>query len=374
MNYSIYKTGEKISKLGFGLMRLPRLNEKSEDIDYKEAEKLVDIAIKNGVNYFDTAYGYHDGDSEEFVGKVLTKYPRDSFYLASKLPGWVLGSGTTPKDVFEFQLKRCNVDYFDFYLIHSVTDSLAPTYEKTKSYEFLCKMKKEGKIKNLGFSFHGSLELFERWVKEYEWDFVQIQLNYYDWENQNAKTLYRILEEKNIPCIIMEPVRGGSLHTLNDKARKVFSELSDATPASYALRYAAQLPNVLTVLSGMSNKEQVHDNLKTFSGKIPLDDNEMKAIYKAELLFRENFAIPCTACGYCMESCPNDIFISESFLTYNEHNQSRDKDGFFERYLKIPENSRADLCIECGVCVERCPQNIDIPKQLKRVKSLAADV
>lgn len=374
MHYSDYKTGGKISKLGFGLMRLPRQNEKSEDIDYKKAEKLIDIAIKNGVNYFDTAYGYHDGDSEEFVGEVLSKYPRDSFYLASKLPGWMLKSNAAPKDIFEFQLKRCNVDYFDFYLLHSVTDSLAPTYESTKSYEYLCEMKKEGKIKNLGFSFHGSLELFKRWIKEYEWDFVQIQLNYYDWENQNAKTLYRILAEKNIPCIVMEPVRGGSLHTLNDKARDVFKSLSDNSPASYALRYAAQLPNVLTVLSGMSNEAQVLDNIETFSGKIQLDDREMAAIYEAELYFRENFAVPCTACGYCLESCPNNIFISEAFLTYNEYNQTRNKDGFFDRYLKIPKNSRADLCIECGVCVERCPQNIEIPKQLKRINDLTSDI
>lgn len=374
MHYSDYKTGEKISKLGFGLMRLPKLNEKSEDIDYKEAARLVDIAFKNGVNYFDTAYGYHDGDSEEFVGEVLSKYPRDSFFLASKLPGWMLKSNATPKDIFEFQLNRCNVDYFDFYLLHSVTDSLAPTYESTKSYEYLCEMKKEGKIKNLGFSFHGSLELFKRWIDEYEWDFVQIQLNYYDWENQNAKTLYSILEEKNIPCIVMEPVRGGSLHTLNDKAREVLESLSDNSPASYALRYAAQLPNVLTVLSGMSNEEQVLDNIKTFSGKIPLDDKETEAILKAELYFRENFAIPCTACGYCLESCPQGIFISEAFLSYNEYNQTRDSDSFFDRYLKIPENNRADLCIECGACIERCPQNIEIPKKLKHVNDLSSDI
>lgn len=367
MQYSKFTTGEKISKLGFGLMRLPKKDEQSDDIDYKEAGRLVDIAIKNGVNYFDTAYVYNDGDSEEFVGEVLAKYPRDSFYIATKLPGWILRTNPAPKELFDFQLKRCGVGYFDFYLLHSVTDDIAPVFEKTGSYEFLREMKKQGKIKNIGFSFHGSLELFKRWLDEYEWDFVQIQLNYYDWETQNAKALYRLLEEKNIPCIVMEPVRGGALHKLNDEARAVFSSLSDASPASYALRFAAQLPNVLTVLSGMSNEEQVLDNIKTFSGNIPLNEAETKAVNKAAVLFRKNFSLPCTTCGYCLEACPSKIAIPEIFTVYNEYNLKRDEKAFNENLSKIPQGRNAEFCVQCGACVPRCPQNIDIPKQLKHI-------
>ena len=228
-------------------------------------------------------------------------------------------------------------------------------------------MKKEGKIKNIGFSFHGSLSLFKRWLKEYEWDFVQIQLNYYDWENQDAKTLYRLLEEKGIPCIVMEPVRGGSLQKLNDEARAVFSELSDDSPASYALRFAAQLPNVLTVLSGMSDKEQVLDNIKTFSGNIPLSEEETTAVNKAAVLFRKNFAVPCTSCGYCLEACPNSIAIPDIFMLFNEYNLSRDDAAFNKSYKDIPKNKNAGLCVECGECIEHCPQKIDIPKKLKHI-------
>ncbi len=374
MNYSSLIKGEKISKLGFGLMRLPKIDDDSEDIDFEKAAKLVDIAINNKVNYFDTAFVYNGGNSEEFVGEVLSKYPRESYYLATKLPGWVLKTNPSPKELFDFQLKRCNVEYFDFYLLHSVTDDIAEVFERTGSYEFLKQMKREGKIKNIGFSFHGSLRLFERWLKEYEWDFVQIQLNYYDWENQDAKTLYRLLEEKGIPCIVMEPVRGGSLQKLNDEARAVFSSLSDASPASYALRFAAQLPNVLTVLSGMSDEEQVLDNIKTFSGSIPLNEAEAKAVNKAALLFRKNFAVPCTSCGYCLEACPNDIAIPEIFTLFNEYNLSRDEQNFIQSYSKIHEDKRAELCIECGECIKRCPQKIEIPKKLKHVNGLSCNI
>jgi len=367
MQYSSLIKSEKISKLGFGLMRLPKIDENSEDIDFEKAGELVDIAIKSGVNYFDTAFVYNGGNSEEFVGEVLTKYPRKSFYLATKLPGWSLKTNPNPKELFDFQLERCNVEYFDFYLLHSVNDDIAEVFEKTGSYEFLRQMKKEGKIKNIGFSFHGSLSLFKRWLKEYEWDFVQIQLNYYDWENQDAKTLYRLLEEKGIPCIVMEPVRGGSLQKLNDEARAVFSELSDDSPASYALRFAAQLPNVLTVLSGMSDKEQVLDNIKTFSGNIPLSEEETTAVNKAAVLFRKNFAVPCTSCGYCLEACPNSIAIPDIFMLFNEYNLSRDDAAFNKSYKDIPENKNAGLCVECGECIEHCPQKIDIPKKLKHI-------
>ncbi len=372
MQYSEYTNGEKISKLGFGLMRLPLKSPDSDSVDFEEAERLLKIAIDSGINYFDTAYPYHGGESEEFVGKALMKYPRESFFLASKLPGWFLKTNANPIDVLEFQLNRCKTGYFDFYLLHSVTEDLIDIYKNTRSYELLREKKKEGVIKNLGFSFHGGLPLFEQLLSDYEWDFVQIQLNYYDWDAQNAKTLYKMLLERHIPCIVMEPVRGGSLHKLNDEARAALNALSsDASCASYALRFAAQLPNVLTTLSGMSDEAQLRDNIKTFSGKLPLSEAESEAVAEATVLFRKNFAVPCTACGYCVKSCPSGVCIPDIFSVYNDYNIKRDTHEFEAAYASIPEGGRADACVECGACTAMCPQKIEIPKKLKKIREMS---
>ena len=278
MKYSVFSgiQGE-VSKLGFGLMRLPKLYEGKEDIDYKEAERLVDLAYNNGVNYFDTAYVYHNGESEIFAGKILNKYPRESYKLATKLPGWAIkNDGKTVDELFNEQLKKCEVEYFDFYLLHSLNRDIWNTFKSVNAYENLKEKKAEGKIRHLGFSFHGDMELFKELLNNYEWDFVQLQINYYDWEADNAKDFYKLLEDKNIPCIVMEPVRGGSLQKLNDEAVEVFKKLSDNSPASYALRFVAELPNVLVTLSGMSTYEQVEDNINTFNECKPLSDEEKK--------------------------------------------------------------------------------------------------
>lgn len=373
MQYSKFDSiHREISKLGFGLMRLPKLKDNEDTIDRDEAFRLIDLAMKSGVNYYDTAYFYHGGDSEAFAREALSRYPRESFCLATKLPGsYMRDEGKHTEEIFNGQLEKCGVDYFDFYLLHAVNRDIMKTFEADKSYEYLTEQKKLGKIKYLGFSYHGDLEFFEELVDKYKWDFVQLQINYYDWEAQNAKAYYKILEDRNIPCIVMEPVRGGSLHTLNDDARAVFDELGDASYASYALRYVAQLPNVLTTLSGMSTYEQVVDNIETFKECKPLTPEESEAIEKANVLFRKNFAVPCTDCKYCVEHCPANVDIPLNFKAYNEYNKTREKSDFTKEYTLVPDNRKATLCIECGVCKSHCPQQIDIPRSLKKVKELA---
>ncbi len=376
MQYSHFKSiGKDISKLGFGLMRLPKLKENEDTIDREEGFRLIDYAIENGVNYFDTAYFYHGGDSECFVKDALSRHPRESFFLATKLPGtYMRDEKKTPEELLNNQLQKCGVDYFDFYLLHAVNRDIMKTFEEYKSYEYLSRQKALGKIRHLGFSYHGDLDFFIELIDKYKWDFVQLQINYYDWEADNAKEYYKALEERNIPCIVMEPVRGGSLHKLNDEARAVFDELGDGNSyASYALRYVNELPGVMCILSGMSDFSQVEDNIKTFSEANALDDREKEAIEKANVLFRKNFAIPCTDCKYCVEHCPAGVNIPGCFSVYNEYNKTRGKEDFTKLYLNISENHQAHNCIGCGACVSHCPQKIEIPKQLKKVKEVLED-
>lgn len=372
MQYSNFPSIDRsVSKLGFGLMRLPKVKENEEAIDRKEALRLIDLAMKAGVNYYDTAYFYHGGDSEAFVKEALSQYPRESFMLATKLPGtYMRDNNLTTAELFNGQLEKCGVDYFDFYLLHAVNRDIMPTFEADKSYEYLSEQKAQGKIKHLGFSYHGDLEFFLELIDKYKWDFVQLQINYYDWEAQNAKAYYEALEERNIPCIVMEPVRGGSLHTLNDEARAVFDELGDESYASYALRYVAQLPNVLTVLSGMSTFEQVEDNLRTFEECKPLSEKETEAVNKANVLFRKNFAIPCTDCRYCTEKCPAGVDIPACFKAYNEYNKTRDDADFKAKYLLIAEEKQAHNCINCKLCEKTCPQQIKISDKLRKIAEM----
>ncbi len=376
MQYSHFDSiGKDISKLGFGLMRLPKIKEDEDTIDREEGFRLIDYAIKNGVNYFDTAYFYHGGDSESFVKEALSRYPRESFYLATKLPGsYMRDEKKTPEELFNNQLKKCGVDYFDFYLLHAVNRDIMKTFEEYKSYEYLSEQKALGKIRHLGFSYHGDLEFFIELIDKYKWDFVQLQINYYDWEADNAKAYYEALEKRGIPCIVMEPVRGGSLHKLNDDARAVFDELGDGKSyASYALRYVNELPGVMCILSGMSTFEQVQDNIKTFNNAEPLTGTEKDAIERANILFRKNFAIPCTDCKYCVEHCPAGVNIPACFSAYNEYNKTRVTADFERFYSIIPTENNATQCIGCGACVSHCPQRIEIPKQLKKVKGVLED-
>ena len=361
-------TDVKVSLLGMGCMRLPKVDPEKEDIDYEKAQEIIDYAYANGVNYFDTAYGYHGGQSELFVGQALKKYPRESFFLASKMPIWCVKEKGDVERIFNEQLQRCQTDYFDFYLFHSQNAANFQKCQEFGVYEFLSQMKAEGKIRRLGFSFHDTPEVLRHICNTYPWDFAQIQLNYLDWEMQDAKTQYQILNDREIPVIVMEPVRGGVLASPCEAADILFrEERPDKSVASWAIRFAASLPGVLTVLSGMSNMEQVRDNVDTMTRFEPLTDREREVIDEALEAYRKKDTVPCTGCRYCMD-CPFGVDIPKMFSLYNRYVLDRDGEDYLEAYEAQPESQRADQCQACGACMEKCPQHIRIPDQMVTIR------
>ncbi len=394
MENRIYnRTQKPVSLLGYGTMRMPVIDGDSANIDYAEGKALIDYAYKHGVTYFDTAYMYHSGKSENFVGDALSAYPRDSFYLADKLPGWMVGDGgpAKAKEIFEDQLAKCKVDYFDFYLCHSLgsKEDFERIYLNDRVLAYLDSEKEAGRIRNLGFSFHGSVPFFEYLMQVRKWDFCQIQLNYMDWDNQNAKELYRLAEEYGVQLIIMEPVRGGSLVRLCDEAVEILKGAEpDRSIASWAIRFAASLPNVLCVLSGMSTMDQVVDNCATMTDFVPLTDVDKETLAGAVAAYNRAGTIPCTACRYCFE-CPKGIMISEIFAVYNaaasenrlpmsvgisaEEVEARKK-AFLAAYDEIPADKQAHNCIKCGKCSEHCPQTIKIPDRLREIAGLVSRI
>lgn len=355
-------------------MRLPRLDPEKQDIDYGAAEAMVDRAIAAGVNYFDTAYPYHEGKSEPFIGHALRKYPREAVYLADKLP---VRQITSPEDIdriFDEQLARCGVEYFDFYLAHNLNRDNYVIHEKNNVYTRLKRKQEQGLIRHLGFSFHDHTALLRRIVADYEWDFAQIQLNYLDWEGLDAKGQYETLAERGLPVVVMEPVRGGALATLSEAAQ---DELDKAAPgasaASWAIRYAASLPGVMTVLSGMSTMEQVEDNIRTMTDFHPLSEEEYAVIARAAALYRAAGAIPCTGCRYCMD-CPSGVDIPRVFSAYNTFRTTDSKMRFTIDYRSLDEGQQAHNCIACGACLEHCPQGIAIPAMMEMVREAAASL
>lgn len=360
-------TAQTVPLLGFGCMRLPRVSPDDPKIDFPTVEKMVERAMKAGCNYFDTAYMYHGGESEKCMGRALKKYPRDSFYLTDKMPVWFAKSAADVERIFKEQLQRCQVDYFDFYLVHSLNAANWRQAKRFKAYEFLSKMKKEGKIRRLGFSFHDTPEVLKEIIHSQQWDFAQIQLNYLDWELYRSKEQYEIATEAGVPLVIMEPLRGGALATLSPDATAILKQAApDASAASWAFRYVASLPNVLCVLSGMSLPEHLEDNIKTFSPLKPLTDVERDTLNAALLAYRKKLAVPCTACRYCMP-CPVGVEIPRIFGIYNQYKVSGNKWQFNSHYNGIPEDSRADSCVNCGRCMKHCPQKIKIPDILKQI-------
>ncbi len=361
-------TDVKVSLLGMGCMRLPKVDPEKEDIDYEKAQEIIDYAYANGVNYFDTAYGYHGGQSELFVGQALKKYPRESFFLASKMPIWCVKEKGDVERIFNEQLKKCQTEYFDFYLFHAQNAANFQKCQEFGVYEFLSQMKAEGKIRRLGFSFHDTPEVLRHICDTYPWDFAQIQLNYLDWEMQDAKTQYQILNDREIPVIVMEPVRGGVLASPCEAADILFrEERPDKSVASWAIRFAASLPGVLTVLSGMSNMEQVRDNVDTMTRFEPLTDREREVIDEALEAYRKKDTVPCTGCRYCMD-CPFGVDIPKMFSLYNHYVLDRDGEDYLEAYEAQPESERADQCQACGACMEKCPQHIRIPDQMVTIR------
>ncbi|ULQ59186.1 aldo/keto reductase [Brucepastera parasyntrophica] len=362
---------EDLSLLGFGCMRLPVTDKSGQDIDRAAAEKMIDRAIENGVNYFDTAWTYHNGMSEIFIGEALKKYPREKFFLATKMPTWNAVQSTADAErIFSEQLKKCGVDYFDFYLAHALTAEHFANFEKYEVYELLDRKKKEGKIRHLGFSFHDTPDVLRDIISSHTWDFVQLQINYFDWETNGAKEQYEIAEKNSLPVIVMEPVRGGSLASLNEKASAILREADPGkSAASWAVRFAASLPNVLTVLSGMSTMEQVDDNLKTMNDFRPLNGDEYETIKIALSAFRTADMVPCTGCRYCMD-CPFGVDIPGNFSIFNEFCGSRNREAFDTAMKNLGESAQPDKCTRCGTCVELCPQKINIPDELEKISSL----
>lgn len=367
------KTGEQVSLLGFGCMRYPKLSADKNDINEQLAEEMINRAYACGVNYFDTAYSYHDGLSESFTGRALSKFPRESYKLATKMPIWLLQNEEDAPRIFAEQLKRCQVDYFDFYLVHSLNAERIETMERLRLFDYLEGERAKGRIRNLGFSFHDEPKLLNSLAALHRWDFAQIQLNYLDWDIQDAKLAYQILTENNLPVVVMEPVRGGTLANLPRPALDLLTEKRPhGSVASWALRFAADLPEVLTVLSGMSAMEQLEDNLKTLSDFEPLSEDERSILDRALVEYKKSGAIPCTGCRYCMD-CPSGVDIPKNFAVYNQYKITGVKIAMEIQYCTLGKEKQADNCIECGQCVPLCPQFIDIPGELKKVAQAAAE-
>ena len=318
MEYRSYRdTDCRPSLLGLGCMRLPTLEPGGAAIDYARAGALVDEAVRGGITYFDVAYPYHGGGAEKFIGAALEKYPRESFYLATKMPLWKLETQEDMEQVFNEQLANCRVDYFDFYLCHAVDAERFEKIRRIGAFEFLARKKAEGKIRRLGFSFHDKPAVLRAVCAAYPWDFAQLQLNYLDWTVQRAREQYEILQEYGLPCIVMEPVRGGALASLCPEAEAVLkAKAPGRSIASWAIRFAASLPGVLVVLSGMSSEEQLADNLAAMSPFQPLTKSEQNALTRAVRIDKRAQRIPCTGCRYCMP-CPFGVDIPGLFKAYN---------------------------------------------------------
>ena len=359
----------KMPKLGFGLMRLP---EKDGKIDIEHVKRMVDKYMEMDMNYFDTAYVYHGGTSEVAVKEALVeRYPRESFMLATKLPAWEIKQDSDVDRIFNEQLERTGAGYFDLYLLHSVEDgSNYDIYEQYDCFSWGVKKKEEGKIKHLGFSFHGSPELLKKILDKHpEVEFVQIQLNYLDRKNPvvRSEELYNILHERNIPIIVMEPIRGGMLASLTPEQEAKYKAIRpDKSIASWALRYVASLPGVMTLLSGMSAEEQMDDNISTFTNFEPLSEEELKVVDEVTDDILSIPQIGCTACKYCTPGCPMQISIPDIFRAVNTLRRYMEERRAINYYNLVTESGgKASDCIACGQCEGVCPQHLPIIELLK---------
>ena len=357
MIYKPFKDRE-LSRLGMGNMRLPvHAEQEGRPIDYNKAQEIIDYAMANGINYFDTAYVYHNGESEKFLGEAMKKYPRESFSLATK---FFIHANPDYKAVFEEQLSRLQTDYIDFYLIHALGNDTCDTYLNSGCIEYFLEKKAEGKIKYLGFSSHADPEYLEKFASHHDWDFCQLQINYFDWNYSSTKEEYEIVTSRGIPVVVMEPVRGGRLASLTPEAEAILKEAHpDWSIASWAFRWLQRLDNVQVVLSGMSTLDQIVNNVDTYAADNALSDEDEAVLFKALELFRKQLVVPCTACRYCTDNCPAQINIPEILKIYNDFKV--DGPWALGGLEKVDSTGKPTDCVGCGLCATHCPQNIDIP-------------
>lgn len=361
--------GEKLSALGMGAMRLPVVDGDDARIDEAAAAAMVDYAMAHGVNYYDTAWGYHNGNSELVMGRALARYPRESYFLADKFPGYDLSNMDKVESIFEKQLEKCGVEYFDFYLFHNVCEMNIDAYLDPKYgiFDYLTAQKKAGRIRHLGFSAHGSYAVMKRFLEAYgsEMEFCQIQLNYLDWKFQGAKEKVELLQAYNIPVWVMEPLRGGKLASLAPADEEKLQALrpQEGIPA-WAFRFLQSIPAVTVTLSGMSNMKQMQANIRTYETEQPLDENEIQALLIIADEMVGKIALPCTACHYCVSHCPQGLDIPNLLALYNEHCFT---DGGFIAPMAlsaVPEDKRPNSCIGCRSCEAVCPQQIRISEAM----------
>ncbi|MDD6581763.1 MAG: aldo/keto reductase [Bacteroidales bacterium] len=368
MQYNDFKD-LSLSRLGFGTMRLPT---KEGAIDTDLTTQMIDYALEHGINYFDTAYPYMGSMSEIVVGQALARHPREKFFLADKFPGHQIAETYYPEEIFEEQLQKCKVDYFDFYLLHNIYENSFFVYTDPQWHiiPYFIEQKKKGRIRHLGFSCHANIETLRKFLDLYGdvMEFCQIQLNYLDWTLQKAKAKYDLLTERGIPVWVMEPVRGGKLANLPEEDRQKLAAIRpDESAAAWAFRWLTSLPNVKMILSGMSNLPQMEDNVKTFSTDKPLNDNEIQMLF--DIAEKMKDSVPCTACRYCCDGCPMQLDIPMLMQSYNDLHFATSLTPVMQ-IEALPEEKRPSACIACGACASACPQKIDIPDIMTKLSDL----
>ena len=366
MQYAEFRDGIRLSRLGMGNMRLPVLDQPGQPIDHEKAKAIIDEAMRQGINYYDTAYIYHNGESESFLGKALAEYPRNSFYIADKFN---FQAQPDFRKQFDEQLERLQTDYIDFYMLHGIQDNFVDDILPSGCIEYFDELRKQGKIRYLGFSFHASVDNLKKMLKAYRWDFVQIQLNYYDWEYGNQRALYEILAEANIPVMVMEPVRGGLLAKLNPESKALLEKADpSASPASWALRWVKSLPAVCVILSGMGDLDMLADNVRTISESPDLSEKEMETVRNAAALLRREISLPCTGCRYCVPNCPKGLDIPSLLIAYNDYKS--DSAWRLMNLFGLPEENRPSACINCGKCTAHCPQGLSVPAAMEEMAKI----
>lgn len=361
-------------KLGLGLMRLPLLDpDDNSSIDKAKTKEMIDLYMKEGFSYFDTAYVYHGGESEKIFGELVAdRYPRDSFVLTTKMPVFNIKEAKEYPEIFDEQLKRCHVEYFDYYFLHAIGKSSYEKIKEHKGFEFLVQKKKEGKIKHIGFSFHDTAEVLDTILIEHpEVELVQLQLNYIDWEDERiqSKKCYEVCLKHDVKIAVMEPLKGGALANLSAESKDILKKANaDASIASWGIRFAASLDEIIVVLSGMSNLEQLKDNMSYMKDFKPLSDLEYQTIDKVVKVINDSIKIPCTGCKYCIDDCPKKIAIPEYFSLYNNQNQFGHMVSHSTAFNNITKtHGKPSDCIECKKCEKHCPQHIKITEMLKEI-------